>query len=371
MKIKIITLFLIISCIFYFVSCDLFIENNDESILHNDTTTTTKYEYIDGCFPSPTAPTEYLENGLALFLNEDGKSYSIAIGNFEGEELVIPSHHNGLPIITIADYGFAESNSLKSVTLPETILIIGFCAFLHCDSLQNLNIQNSVKEIHCTAIAGCSLLKEIYIPASVEYIHVNAFDSNLNLLSFNVDTDNQYYKSIDGNLYTKNGDTLIQYATGKTENSFTVPPGVTLISGRAFADCHYLENVYISESVIEIGQGAFRECRGLTNVIFAENSKLEVINGSTFLGCISLEYIYLPDSVKELWSGVFWGCSSLKEINMGENVKYFGQHLLHQCYALEKIVFRGNMSQWNEIEKDQLWQIHANQNYILECLKNK
>lgn len=375
MKIRIISLFLIILCTISLVSCEEFIKNTTDSISHNDTTTnkenntTVKYEYIDGCFPDPAVPTEYLENGLALFLNEDGKSYSVAIGNFEGEELVIPSHHDGLPIVTIQECGFINNKSLKSVTLPETIIVIGFCAFSNCDSLQDLNIPNSVKEIHCTAIASCPLLKEIYIPASVEYIHENAFDSNLNLVSFNVDTENQYYKSIDGNLYTKNGDTLIQYATGKTEKSFAVPQGVTLISGRAFADCIYLEDIYIPESVVEIGQGAFRECHGLTNVTFAEKSKLEIINGSTFFGCVSLEYIYLPDSVKELWSGVFWGCSSLKEINMGENVKYFGQHLLHQCYALEKIVFRGSMSQWNRIEKDQLWQTHANQNYILECLK--
>ena len=50
------------------------------------------------------------------------------------------------------------------------------------------------------------------------------------LTNIDVANNNQQYKSINGDLYTKDGKTLLQYAPGKTEKSFTIPSHVTNIA---------------------------------------------------------------------------------------------------------------------------------------------
>ena len=71
---------------------------------------------------------------------------------------------------------------------------------------------------------------------------------------------NKSYKSINGNLYTKDGQTLLLYPQGKGGSVFTVPRGVKIISKIAFRSCHHLKTVNIPTSVTNICKGAFFNC---------------------------------------------------------------------------------------------------------------
>lgn len=71
-----------------------------------------------------------------------------------------------------------------------------------------------------------------------------------------VDEENKYFKAIDGDLYTKDGD-FVYYAIGKKEETFTVPFGARKIGPHAFDCCKYLRSVTIPEGVEEIGESAF------------------------------------------------------------------------------------------------------------------
>ncbi|MBE6537805.1 MAG: leucine-rich repeat domain-containing protein, partial [Ruminococcaceae bacterium] len=84
--------------------------------------------------------------------------------------------------------------------------------------------------------------------------------------SIEVDENNQYYKDIDGNLYSKDGKKLIQYAIGKTDTSFTIPNSVTCIGDYAFYYCTSLTSVTIPDSVTSIGSCAFSGCNRLTSI---------------------------------------------------------------------------------------------------------
>ena len=86
-----------------------------------------------------------------------------------------------------------------------------------------------------------------------------------------MDVNNQYYKSIDGNLYTKDGKTLIQYAIGNEAISFIIPDSVTSIGDWAFSECTSLASVVIPGSVTSIGKYIFHECTSLTIYCEAES----------------------------------------------------------------------------------------------------
>ena len=86
------------------------------------------------------------------------------------------------------------------------------------------------------------------------------------LKNIDVSKENKVYKSIDGNLYTRDGKTLMQYAIGKTESTFVIPDSVTNIGEYAFRDCKSLTSVTIGNSVTSIGESAFNGCNKLKEV---------------------------------------------------------------------------------------------------------
>ena len=121
--------------------------------------------------------------------------------------------------------------------------------------------------------------------------------------------NNANYKSIEGNLYSKDGTILVQYAIGKTDKEFIIPNSVTSIGDYAFFYCYSLTSVVIPDSVTSIGDEAFAWCESLTSVVIPES--VTSIGERAFYNCSSLESIVIPDSVTSIGDSAFAGCSSL------------------------------------------------------------
>ena len=131
-------------------------------------------------------------------------------------------------------------------------------------------IEDGVTSIGGSTFYGCTSLTSVEIPSSVTSIGEHAFFNCTSLTSISVDVNNKTYQSIDGNLYTKDEKTLIQYAIGKTNASFTIPSSVTSIGEYAFKDCTSLTSIEIPSSVTSIGEWAFSGCWSLTIYCEAE-----------------------------------------------------------------------------------------------------
>ena len=150
------------------------------------------------------------------------------------------------------------------------------------------------------AFYNCSNLTSVTIPHNVISIGNHAFFGCENLTNITVDVNNQNYKSIDGNLYSKDGKILIQYAIGKTVTSFAIPDGVTSIGSSAFSSCSSLTSIEISSSVNSIGYLAFSGCKNLTSVKFEENSQLTSIGEDAFSSCSNLERLIIPKTINKI-----------------------------------------------------------------------
>ena len=260
---------------------------------------------------------------------------TLAIGNYafadcaELTEVLIPDS-----VVAISDGAFNNCASLESLEIPQSVTHIGEKAFYRCESLQDIVIPDSVTYIGKDSFNTCSSLKSIVIPDSVTYIGAGAFcfsnlesvmiGSNVTYIgkeafrnygtisSITVAEENQHYKSVNGSLYTKDGKTLIQYASGKNDTSFEVPSGVTTISSGAFWGCKYLETIVISNSVTSIGDYAFGSCKNLKSVVMPDS--LTSIGGEAFFRCESLRGVVIPDSVKLIGKNAFYACDSLESV---------------------------------------------------------
>ncbi len=192
-------------------------------------------------------------------------------------------------VTSIGDDAFLDCTSLTNINIPDSVTSIGKWAFYNCDSLTNINIPNSVTSIGSGAFSYCLSLTSITIPEGVTSIGSGAFHWCASLTNIKVDENNTAFKSIDGNLYSKDGKTLIHYTLGKQDAEFVIPEGVTSIGPGAFYWCTSLTSITISDSVTSIGSYAFDYCISLTN-------------------------INIPDSVTSICEFAFYNCDSLTDV---------------------------------------------------------
>lgn len=169
---------------------------------------------------------------------------------------------------TLIQYAIGKTDELFIV--PNNVTKIDVAAFFGCENLTSVTIPNSVVSIGELAFYECVSLTNISIPSGLTSIGDHAFIYCTSLTDISVEEGNAVYKSINGDLYSKDGKTLIQYALGKSEISFVIPYGVTSISEMAFAKAFMLENITIPATVTSIGYFAFGNCIGLTSVTFED-----------------------------------------------------------------------------------------------------
>ena len=202
--------------------------------------------------------------GLKYTLNSDGQSYSVTgIGTCTDTEIVIPNIYNGLPVTNIGNTAFWFNSSIANVIIGENVTHIGELAFVE-SSITQIEFSDSVISIGQGAFWTCRALTTVVITKNIENVEFGAFGRCTALENIFVDEDNQHYQSIDGNLYTKDGKTLVSYASGKEDTSFEILDSVTSIGVYAFAGCTSLTSITIPDSVTSIGYSAFYGCSSLT-----------------------------------------------------------------------------------------------------------
>ena len=149
-----------------------------------------------------------------------------------------------LPVTEIGDGAFKGCTSLFTLTLPQSIEIIGANAFAYCP-LGNFALPQGVTTIGRGAFANCSALEKIVIPQSVTSIQPLAFAFCLNLESVVIEgeiTDLPYrafynsYDMIGGNVYTSTS--LV---------SVTLPATLEKIHNSAL-EGNYIQDIYFAGS---------------------------------------------------------------------------------------------------------------------------
>lgn len=203
-------------------------------------------------------------------------------------------------IISIGDNAFAKCQQLSSITLPDSIISIGSQAFAYCYSLQNIRIPNNLTVINNNLFEYCESLKSITIGDSVSELPTTLFNGCDSLANISVSENNPFYKSINGNIYTKDGKILVRYAPGKNESSFSIPDHVINIDAFAFYGVSELKNIQIPSSVTHIGRFAFSCCEKLSSINLS--SAIISVGDYAFSSCSNLiEIICESKYITKTW----------------------------------------------------------------------
>ena len=265
------------------------------------------------------------------YQNDDG-TVTISGWSGEGEKIRIPEEIDSQPVTGIGEEAFYACTGLTEISIPESVTEIGKHAFEYCTSLEYMEIPDSVEEIEdfafqfCEGLRGvtipesvtrigkkafcaCNSLTNIVIPDSVEEIGDWAFGTCDSLTDIEVSPENAFYTVINKSLVEKETMTLVCYPAGLAGSVYDIPDGIVKIGNEAFMDCAGLTNVTIPGSVVEIGEYAFSFCHGLKDIKIPES--VTKIGAFAFSNCAGLESVSIPESVTEIGKDAFYGCGKL------------------------------------------------------------
>lgn len=217
----------------------------------------------------------------------------------------------------ICAYAFNNCNFIIDIELGDNVNKIDNFAFAHCSDLKNLTIGKGLSEI------------DKYEPP---------FDGCSSLENISIDSDNEYYASIEGNLYSKDKQTLKLYAKGKKDTSFITPSYIVNIDYYAFSDCYFLKNITITDNVTNIEAHAFDNCHSLKNITLGNG--ITHINNYAFANCSALDNIELENSLKFIGQFAFYNCISLVSIVIPDSVEEIDYKAFYGCSPLLTIYCR-------------------------------
>ncbi|MBQ3567082.1 MAG: leucine-rich repeat protein, partial [Oscillospiraceae bacterium] len=108
-------------------------------------------------------------------------------------------------------------------------------------------------------------LKSISVPETVTIIGYRGV-FNEGIENIDVSENNSYYSSEDGIMFDKDKTVLLQYPPAKEETEYTVPDNMDAIGAFAFAGNKNLKEITLPENVEVIGNEAFMKCDALESI---------------------------------------------------------------------------------------------------------
>ncbi|MDE7163475.1 MAG: leucine-rich repeat domain-containing protein [Clostridia bacterium] len=305
-----------------------------------------------------------------------------------------------------ANYGH-NASSVQTLTLFGDGDIPAY-AYRYCTALKTVNLSAGVKRIGANAFNG---LESINL-GGVEYLGTYAL-GDLSSLAYtksengvnSIDgwvissdysnggatgLDLSGYTGIYGNAFrkTETNDTSVLTTValvGSDETSnlkfigerafaesgitaVEVPASVQAWDG-AFRECRSLSNIAIQRGVKKIADSAFTDCTRLEGLDIAATDVVEIGN-SAFSGCKNLRLATLPNGIKKIGNYAFNSCTALMSVDL-KAVEEIGESAFYRCTSLteydlpacvteigesalgcaEVINYAGTPEQWSAIDK--------------------
>ena len=196
-------------------------------------------------------------NLLNIYVDGKNKKYQSVEGVLVENNSVLLKYPAGRTATTyvvpeglteIGENAIERNEYLTEVVLPSTLKRLHIES-IYLEHLNKITLPASLEQLDCAAI-GSVMLKTIHIPAKVKIIGSGTFMDCVGLENITVDENNPYYTAVDGVLYTKSMNCLVQYPNAKKDTEFTVPAKVKSLGLWAFLEVPALKELVLQEGLV-------------------------------------------------------------------------------------------------------------------------
>ena len=187
-----------------------------------------------------TIPNSVTEIGQTVFYGCSSLESAVLSNNITS----ILSFHDTY-VNNYSAYGFFEGcTSLKSISLPESLQILGDEVFRDCSSLESITIPNSVTKVGRGVFYGCNALKSVQLSNNITSL-LSTYDSSYNDYGF--------------------------FENCSSLTSITLPDSLKTIGGDAFHSCSSLKDITFGYNIPQIDDYAFWKCDSLMSITYPTN----------------------------------------------------------------------------------------------------
>ena len=222
------------------------------------------------------------------YLTSENNDGTLTITGYAGSDtdLVIPAEIDGKKVTTIG-YGafdcFQHKDQEQSVYLNITSIVV----------------SEGITNFERLPFGRLPVLKRIKLPQSLQYDGTtNTFTACFSLTEIVVADGNPTIVSVDNVLYSADMHTIYVYPRGNTNESYTIPEGVTTIGAYAFFGNSHLKQISLPESLTKMDSGAFGRAT-------------------------QLETLYIPKNVSEIASNALYGCENIHSYSVDADNQWF------------------------------------------------
>lgn len=221
---------------------------------------------------------------------------------------------------------FSGCTSLTSVTISDSVTSIGEKAFYSCRGIISLVIGKKVTNIENCALQYCSSLSHVTWRAE----SCMDFTSSNTPFYSNLSSPNKF------DLRTQ----IIE---------FTFDDCVQNIPAYLCAGLTNMTRISIPRNVSNIGEGAFKTCSSLTNIVVEEgnnfydsrngcNALIEKTSNTLLVGC---KNSIIAGDISNIGKHAFGNCTDLSTINIPESVVSISDSAFYNCGRLAYVNIEG------------------------------
>jgi len=242
---------------------------------------------------------------------------------------------------------FAYCSALESVTFgePSSLTEVGWGAFSYCSKLQTFTFPESVTSIDEYMFRSCYELTSVVLPSSITEIRTYTFNGCVKLKSVNIPNTIEtigsgafgFCESLDAITLPESLTTIESYAFEVCTSlvAITLPPSLEKLGYKAFQSCQSLKEITVPASVTEMGEYCFSECENMTKAVI--NASIDTLKSRSFYYCEKLLSVELPEALTTIEEEAFYACFLLPEIKIPEGVVSVGDDAYVACRSATTI----------------------------------
>ena len=273
----------------------------------------------------------------------DNRFARIAACETAASLLRIPDAIDGYPVYAIAPDACARLESVESVVCPDSVEVIGACAFRLCPNLRSIVFPENVADFSASWLSHCPSLRELVLPGLLETVTSAVFDNEgitrlrigrnvktivpgafekTQLKALEIHPGNPYLHSDGTALYSADGKVLI--VLGKPVAHYDIAEGCEKVAKKAFCNIHTLQSATLPATLKVVGKFAFAHS-ALTSIDVPEN--VRVIGEKAFYCCRELAHVRLREGLARIDDSAFEE-TAIRELRIPASIDRIGSSIV-------------------------------------------